>query len=236
MTCREVDTTLPTDAYDQTGSQLLLGITEFVLHKAELHASQGYLKCVGLEVAACLLSTDSSGKEATCYNARPDIVVKLRNRTDCDVLATSEVSRSPIVQTYIAALGLLARTGSKYILCIVLHKNNSINLYLGCNQQKTVIQSEYSGPISLVSLMGGESYDLHREEKVIMLIKHCGSALKKIVEQNMLDRRQTRQTRRSPLSRLHSTSEDEAPSKKTRHEVSTLIKTSMFCCAYNIPK
>ena len=54
-----MDNTLPTEAYDQTGSQLLLGITEFVLHKAELHASQGYLKCVGLEVA-CLLSTDSS--------------------------------------------------------------------------------------------------------------------------------------------------------------------------------
>ena len=70
--------------------------------------------------------------------------------TVCNVLATGEVSRSPIV----TALGFLARTESKYILCIVLHKN----------KRKTVVQSEYSGPISLVSLMGGESYDLHRED------------------------------------------------------------------------
>ena len=51
---------------------------------------------MGLEVA-CLLSTNSNGEEATCYNARPDIVVKFRGSTDCDVLATGEVSRSPIV-------------------------------------------------------------------------------------------------------------------------------------------
>ena len=105
-------------------------------------------------------------------------------------------------------------------------------MYLGVNQQGTVIQSDYSGPISLVSLMGGESYDLHREENVITLIKHSGSALKNIVEQNELDSSQTSQTR------LHSPSdhEDEAPSKKIRNEVSTLIKTSMFCWHYNIPK
>ena len=142
------------------------------------------------------------------------------------------MAHSPIVQTCVAALRFLARTGSKYLLCILLHENNTINLYLGVNQQGTVIQSDYSGPISLVSLMGGESYDLHREENVITLIKHCGSALKNIVEQNELDSSQTSQTR------LHSPSdhEDEAPSKKIRNEVSTLIKTSMFCWHYNIPK
>ena len=43
MTCRQLDTT---DAYNQIGGQLLLGITEFALHKAELHASQWYLECV----------------------------------------------------------------------------------------------------------------------------------------------------------------------------------------------
>ena len=224
LTCLQVDTTLCTEAFDQTGGELLWNLTQFALHKAELHASLPFLKCVGLEVA-CYLSIDTSGSQATCYSARPDLVVKIRNRTNCSVLATGEVSRSPTVQTYIAAMGYLAKSGSKYILCIVLHKNNTINLYLGVNQRETVIDSEYSGPISLVSLMGGESYDLHNEAKVITLIKHLGSALKKIAVRNVRDRRQTRP----------GTSEDESRSKR-RHKVSTLIKTTMFCCAYNIPK
>ena len=182
------------------------------------------MKCVGLEVA-CFLSIDASGSQVTCYNARPDIVIKLRNRTNCGVLATGEVSRSPIVQTNIAALGYLARSGSKYILCIVLHKNNSINLYLGVNQRKTVIDSEYFGPISLVSLMGGESYDLHNEAKVITLIKHLGSALKKIAVRNVRDRCQTRP----------GTSEDESPSKR-RHEVAKYFDKNYYvllCIQYS---
>ena len=109
-TCRQVDVTLPTEAYDQSGSQLLLAITEFTHYKSKLHYCQAFLKCVGLEVT-CFISTDCSGKEATCYNARADLVVKIWNRSS-DILATGEVSRSPVVQTYVAALGFFSDSGS----------------------------------------------------------------------------------------------------------------------------
>lgn len=225
-TCREIDVTLPTEAYDQSGSELLLAMTEFTLYKSKLHYCKAFLKCVGLEVA-CFVSTDSSGKEATCYNARSDLVVKIVNRSNksSDVLATGEVSKSPVVQTYVAALGFLSKSRSKYILCIILHKNISVSLYLGVNKQdSTSIDSAYTGPISLVSLMGDDLYDLNKPDEVTLLIKHLGSALKKVFDKRKGDHtqtsqaRQTRQTRQTTRPRLQS--EGETPPSKKRNTTS----------------
>ena len=62
-------------------------------------------------------------------------------------------------------MGYLAREGSKHILCIILHKNCSIQLYLAYNQKK-IKDLVYHGPAGIVSLFGvGDEYNLNPTQR-----------------------------------------------------------------------
>ena len=154
---------------------------EFAASKSNLKAVHCQIKFINPEVAFIMLTR--SGTFQT-YCAIPHILLRKCEENLAEVVATGEVASSPAIQTYLAAMGYLAREGSKHTLCVVLHKNCSVQLFLGYNK-KTMKELMYSGPAGIVSLMGvGDQYHLNDPKEIQRLIKHIGCALQKIIKEN----------------------------------------------------
>ena len=103
--CRELDTSEQA-IKDQNGSQVLAGLMEFAPTRSKINNIHCKVKSVNLEVAFNML-TETGATYSYC--AIPDFLARKHDETTSEVVAAGEVASSPANQTYLAAMGYLAR-------------------------------------------------------------------------------------------------------------------------------
>ena len=100
-----------------------------------------YLKTAGGQIAV----TVQRGKLVRMYNANPNVVMKKRDTDLTSFIGTGEVESSPIIQSYIASLGCIARERQELVLSIVLYKTKTVDIFLVQNINDDIRSHGYFG-------------------------------------------------------------------------------------------
>ena len=85
-----------------------------------------------------------------------------------------ELESSPIVQSYITALGFIARERQELVLFLVLYKTKTVDVFLVKNANVT--SGNFCGPIEMFRMLPIQ-YNLTTTSSIKLLIKHLGPVL-----------------------------------------------------------
>ena len=189
-----------------------MALVNFCAMKAGVEDLEVYLKTGGGQISVSV----HKGNITKRYNANPDIIIKKRDSEHTSFIGTGEVESSPVVQSYIASIGYIARERRELVLSIVLCETKTVDIFLVNNRI-----DGYVGPIEMFRVLPIQ-YNLITISSIKQLIKHLGGILIVLCEKLKMD------TELGELSEPVETSEDVDVVKpvKTDVEPSEPVETS----------
>ena len=155
---------------DNTAGAVLMQLVDFAALRIGIDDLEVRLKTAGGQIAF----TAQRGEFVRVYNANPDLVIKTLDTDITSFIGTGEVESSPIIQSYVASLGYIARERQELVLSIVLYKTMTVDIFLVKNEN--VASGDFCGPIQMFRMLPIQ-YNLTTTSSIKLLIKHLGAVL-----------------------------------------------------------